>query len=331
VNHPAEAYPREAQEAEAGENRRRKATVSPDPRYGYVITIEIHPAYASFRRVNLALDLEPEANETLPIEDDTDIHRMVTERLVRLRHLDPRPLRALGITAPGRLDPVSQSVAFGPLWAQAIPPLARHLEAAFGVPCVVENDASALAIADFYAGAARDLDHFVSLYLNEGMGMGIYTNGQPYHGHRHRAGELAPLSPGHSLGREVLHRNMVDRGIVIPPNLTWRTLSQAWEQRFRGSPVLADLHREIIGSLAALGISLLQVLAPQRLFVWGPLAELGQRWEEELRQAIMTLAPPPWGPGLAAAVEVRRDWKGAMAQGTAHSAWEAHFLQPPIA
>jgi glucokinase len=69
-------------------------------------------------------------------------------------------------------------------------PIRQILEDRFDVPCRVENDANAGAVAEHRYGAGRGVEHMVFLTLGTGLGAGIIIHGRVYHGAEDSAGEI---------------------------------------------------------------------------------------------------------------------------------------------
>lgn len=85
-----------------------------------------------------------------------------------------------------------------PGW-DAIPVVQRFAEA-LGVPCALENDANAAAIAEWRWGLGRKLDDVIYLTCGTGQGAGVVLNGKLLRGVTDSAGEighvrLLPLGP----------------------------------------------------------------------------------------------------------------------------------------
>jgi glucokinase len=69
------------------------------------------------------------------------------------------------------------------------PMLTRELEC----EVLVDNDTNLAAQGEFYSGAARGEDNFVFITIGEGVGAGVFLNGQIYRGSRWSAGEIGYL------------------------------------------------------------------------------------------------------------------------------------------
>jgi glucokinase len=102
---------------------------------------------------------------------------------------------AIGVACGGPLDPrrgIIQDPPNLPGWHDI--PLTARVEAAFGIPAFVDNDATAAAIAEWRWGAGKDRDSLVYLTISTGIGGGVIANGRPLRGRSGNAAELGHLS-----------------------------------------------------------------------------------------------------------------------------------------
>jgi glucokinase len=72
-------------------------------------------------------------------------------------------------------------------------PLRDELQARYGVPVVVDNDATVACIAEHTYGAGVGVDEMLMLTVGTGIGGGIICNGRPYRGFSGAAGELGHM------------------------------------------------------------------------------------------------------------------------------------------
>jgi glucokinase len=99
-------------------------------------------------------------------------------------------VRAIGICAPGPLDPKSGVVLNPPnlpCWRNF--PLAARVAEVYRVPVKVDNDANAAALAETIWGAAHGYHYVFYATVGTGIGTGIVLDGRIYHGHTGSAGE----------------------------------------------------------------------------------------------------------------------------------------------
>ena len=100
----------------------------------------------------------------------------------------------VGIGLPGLVDSVNgivHQLSNVPGWREI--PVARILRERLGVPVILENDANAMAYAEFIHGAAKGATNAICITLGTGVGGGLILDGKLYRGSRFAAGEL-----GHS-------------------------------------------------------------------------------------------------------------------------------------
>ena len=83
----------------------------------------------------------------------------------------------------GRVSPLNI-----PIW-QAFP-LRERLADAFGQPCVVDNDAKALALGERWLGAGRGSDNMLGMVVSTGVGGGVILDGRLLHGQAGNAGHI---------------------------------------------------------------------------------------------------------------------------------------------
>lgn len=90
-------------------------------------------------------------------------------------------LETVGVGAAGYIDK-SGTVLFAPNIAWRDVDLKGHVEAATGLPTVVENDANAAAWGEFAHGAGKDVDDLLLVTVGTGVGGGLVLDGQLYRG-----------------------------------------------------------------------------------------------------------------------------------------------------
>ena len=113
-------------------------------------------------------------------------------RIIRAVVDDAQPVRGLGVSATGPIDP-STGVLFTPpntgpgLAGLRLAPL---LAQALGIPVVADRDTNAAALAEQRYGAARGCADFVYVTVSTGVGGAVFTNGQLLRGADGVAGEI---------------------------------------------------------------------------------------------------------------------------------------------
>jgi glucokinase len=119
----------------------------------------------------------------------------VVEELCR----DDEPIVAVGVGAAGFLDLARETVRFAPNLVWRDEPLRAELTARLGRPVTIENDADAMAWAEYRFGAGRGVDVLACLTVGTGIGGGLVLHGDLFRG-------------GFGIGAEFGHLGMVPGG-----------------------------------------------------------------------------------------------------------------------
>jgi glucokinase len=125
---------------------------------------------------------------------DLDRIAQTARDLLTASRLDPRELAAIGVSAPGPLDPSTGVVRDAPNlqgWHEV--PISAHLSRAFGRRVRLENDANASAVAEWRFGSGRGSRAFAFLTMSTGVGAGFVLEGALYRGARFGAGEVGHM------------------------------------------------------------------------------------------------------------------------------------------
>ena len=100
----------------------------------------------------------------------------------------------LGLVSPGPFTPQSGMRLTPPSmrhWEDF--PLDRELEAAVGLPVMLDNDATASALGEYWSGGVGAASTFASVFMGTGIGAGLLVNGSAYRGASGNAGEIGHI------------------------------------------------------------------------------------------------------------------------------------------
>lgn len=129
-------------------------------------------------------------------EPDASVTRMAAdvEQLIETAAVDRDRVLGLGLVSAGPLAPLS-GVRLTPTlmrqWKDF--PLGRALQDAVGLPVLLENDATAAALGEHWAGRAGPDGTFAAVYMGTGIGSGIIINGGAFSGVSGNAGEFGHI------------------------------------------------------------------------------------------------------------------------------------------
>ena len=305
---------------------------------GYVIGVEISGSGA---RQSVALaDLNGKilyrARRSLEHVPDTEtVLRLLDEMLAEVtapeRLRDGRILRA-GVAVGGLVDAslgVVRTLRHAHGWDNF--PLQDYLAERLDVPCIIDNNANAAALAEVQSGAASPAGlegsarraERVVLYvgLGRGIGGGLVVNGKIYHGTTSTAGEIGHMQvkengPECSCGgfghlealasAQAITRTMVDLSVEYPEteaamrrvtgSQTGRiTAAQVFQLAAAGDAIAKRIVTDIHTYLGIALANIVYVIDPGIIILGGQVGQAGELLIAPLQERLNNLRPPTVG------------------------------------
>ncbi|MCG9132703.1 ROK family glucokinase [Candidatus Poribacteria bacterium] len=102
-------------------------------------------------------------------------------------------IKAIGIGAPGPLDPATGVVIFAPNLGWRDIRLKDELETRVGIPTFVDNDVNVGTLGEHVFGAGQGVQNVVGIFVGTGIGGGIILQGELFHGASKTAGEIGHI------------------------------------------------------------------------------------------------------------------------------------------
>ncbi|MGK6351709.1 ROK family transcriptional regulator [Parapedobacter sp. DT-150] len=145
----------------------------------------------------------PETTFPLPLKENQEAFQQLcsaVEQYIAASAVKPTNIMGIGIGMPGFID-VEKGVNATFLTSNEGPGLRDRLTQRLGMPVFIENDSSAIAIAELHFGAAREMQDVMVVNIGWGIGLGMIVNGSLFRGHNGYAGEFShiPLSYSNKL------------------------------------------------------------------------------------------------------------------------------------
>ena len=212
------------------------------------------------------------------------------------------PIIAIGAGTGGQVNAdtgtIVSATSLLPGWAGTR--VKAALEAAFGLPCCVDNDVNALAVGEHRFGAGQNLATVAYLALGTGVGGALLLNGKLHHGAHWAGAEIGHLllTLGEASQRRTLEEFVSGPGLVQ----TYREIS-GFTGSVTGEAIAAEA-RQSPESQAALAVtrtgeylgygltSLANILDPDLIVIGGGLAALGESLLEPARRVLAQYALP---------------------------------------
>ena len=211
---------------------------------------------------------------------------------------------ALGAGLPGIIDGLNgrvRELSNVPGWRDV--PLAALLSEETGLPSIIENDANAMAYAEWRFGAGRDRPNVICMTLGTGVGGGLILDGKLFRGSQLGAGEIGQMIlephgvPGHygnfgALEKYVGNRQIVERAAKLyaaadlthaADEITPLSLEKA---AMNGDRIAVKLWEEIGFEIGIMLTNIAWLLNPDRIVIGGGVAKAGPLVFEPIKRTI---------------------------------------------
>ena len=215
-------------------------------------------------------------------------------------------LTAIGIGCPGPID-IERGLVLSPSnlpdWIDF--PIVALIKERFGVPVLLDNDANAAALGEYFYGAGRGFKDVFYVTISTGIGGAIICDGQIHHGVQAGAGEightivcsdavrcrcgtkgcLETIASGTGIARRMRETLAAQNGTTTenPGEITAETVVEMVRS---GDETARKIWDETIKYLA-IGIgNAITLIAPEAVIIGGGVAEAGELLLEPLRRAI---------------------------------------------
>jgi glucokinase len=241
-------------------------------------------------------------------------HELAT--MLRLAHemLGGRAPAAVGVSFGGPVDYAAGVVRLSHHvagWDNF--PLQARLQATFGAPAAVDNDANVAALGEYRFGAGRGVADLMYVTVSTGVGGGWVLGGRPWRGHDGMAGEIGhtvvdPAGPlclcgkggcverlasgpymGADYAAEKGGKGEGERGSGGEEVMTGKDVA---ERAAAGDPLATEI---LMRGAWALGVGLgnaANLVNPQRFILGGGITKSGEAWWAEVRRAARATALP---------------------------------------
>jgi glucokinase-like ROK family protein len=252
-----------------------------NPQGGSAIGIEIGVNFISILLTDFSANVIWRERVSLPEPATSDDYLFKAEQLAQKASdlAASRNMRQMGIGVGvwGLVDYARGVIRFAPnlMWRDI--PLKENWERKFEVPVYLENDANASALGEYYFGAGKNIENFIYISMDIGVGGGIISAGKLFRGSSGYAGEIGhmaidPLGDLCSCGKVGCLETMVGRRVIITryQKITGEDGISLEEiiQRARSGDSIAKSIFEDVAVTLGVGIgNLVNIFNPQRIIL----------------------------------------------------------------
>ncbi|KPV57851.1 transcriptional regulator [Paenibacillus sp. A3] len=216
---------------------------------------------------------------------------------------DKARLLGMGLGLPGITQRSEGTVSYAPSTGWMGLPVRKEIEAALGLPVVIENDVNLMTLGEFHKGIGVGHSNLVYMYAGTGIGAGIMIDGQLYRGAKEASGEIGYMVIG-PVGNQtkgeygVFERNYSVRAIrekakAVLPSIDEETsiVKQIVDQAKSGveaaQMLLDDICRHWTYGIA----NLTSVMDPALLILSGEMLHIGDEGVHKIQQWLTDWVP----------------------------------------
>ena len=246
------------------------------------------------------LDANPRARHDEPLHGRSpkavvDAVARCVRILSRAARIPPQRIVGVGVGLAGIVDGLAGVCRYSPFFKWRNVPLRDALTERLDLPVYVDNDVNTLAIAEQWFGAGRGLEHFLTVTIGRGVGLGIVLNGHLYRGATGAAGEFGhtvvdPEGPDCACGK----RGCLEALVAEPALLrdyraatgTTETPAGLYGRAQRGEIAATAVLARAGTTLGVALANLVNVLNPSRIVLSGEGAAAGEPLLGPLREAL---------------------------------------------
>jgi N-acetylglucosamine repressor len=236
----------------------------------------------------------------------------VVRQVQRLTEEGGKPLLGVGISMPGLLHRREKRTIVSPNLHQADGrQLGADVQQRLGVATAILQESHALCLAERTYGAARGVDDFAMLDINEGMGLGVVNGGRIIEGHSGLAGELGHVTAvlgGRLCGcgnRGCLETVATDSALatLVSERAGQKLTIEDVVALVRHGELQADAEVEdVLQYLAVALAAVINIFNPSQLFIHGRIFDAG----DDLFDHVLELTRPrTLAPSLADCTVIR--------------------------
>ena len=155
-----------------------------------VIALDIHPAQTTVAVTDLGGKIVAQNVVALPPDPNKAIQSIIMAiRKLIAAHGD-KSFDGIGISLPGRADARLEKLIFAPNLNWPVASIKSRIQRATGLRVEMDNVANACALSEVWFGDSDGLHDLVVVNVSEGIGTGIFANGQLLRGANGMAGEF---------------------------------------------------------------------------------------------------------------------------------------------
>ena len=162
-----------------------------------IIGVDVRPIHTTIALADVNGRLSSQKVIATPSDPKIALKLVIREIQAMMAASDNKKIEGIGISLPGRVDQDTGHLVFAPNLQWRDVDIAKPIAEATGLEVEVENAANACVLAAAWFDRLESHTNIVVVTISEGIGTGVWVNGQLVRGLRGMAGEFGhvPLDP----------------------------------------------------------------------------------------------------------------------------------------
>jgi len=317
---------------------RRPVLITLNPSGGYVMGIKLMEDHLIAALTNLEANVIDSMNvpfNTTEPEDAINAIEYGVEHLLGKNEITLKKLFGVGVGMAGIVNQETGILRLSPIFGWQELPFGKMVQDKLHVPVYIDNDVNTVTLTEKWFGMARDIDHFLTVTIGRGVGLGIVSNGRLYRG-RGGAGEFGHIVVDPNGDLCLCGKHGCLETFVADPNLLKRAKADIGDQvqsiddlrtlALDGNPAAKAIYAqagEVLGREIA---NLINVFDPQMIILTGEGVKARELFVEDMFEAIQSHTMPGMGPETTVYIDELEDL--AWARGAAGLVLRAVFESP---
>ena len=163
-----------------------------------VLAIDIHPLRTTIGVADIGGNVLAQSIVSIPDDPTKAINAIITAARKTIVAHPQCTFEGIGICLPGRTDPDARKLVFAPNLHWPVLTIKPRIQRATSLRVEMDNVANACALSEVWFGEGDSQHDRVIVNVSEGIGTGIFANGELVRGEKGMAGEFGhvQLDPG---------------------------------------------------------------------------------------------------------------------------------------
>jgi len=268
--------------------------INPDKAYIFSIEIEVN----QIKIVMFDLEIKVVIQSVIPIMSKDNYFKTFQrvffemDKMMEEKNLKFDDLLGIGVAVPGLIDKEKGILEFAPNLGWKNVHISKIFKDKYGLPIILNNEAKAAAIGERESIYPK-INNMVFVSINEGIGCGIFFNGELYRGASGNAGEFGHIiidtnGPVCHCGNKGCWETLASEKFIVnsyfklPNSNKELTKKEIYQLGKNGDKKVIEIFKEAGRNIGIGLVNIINGLSPKLLVIGGGIVEIKDYIYEEI-------------------------------------------------